>query len=170
MKNTNTGNGNNSGGNTAQKVDINNKIRDAVAHELNATLAHALDLAAAAKQAHWNVRAVSFQGLHELFDKIASSARDASDELAERARALDALPKGTIQDAAANTTFEPFPNDTTDWRELTTALRVRVLGCANRMRASLSVLSDEPITEDLYIGLIAELEKYGWMLGAHLEG
>lgn len=149
-------------------IALNSGARTAIISDLNGALAHALDLSFAAKQAHWNVRGANFQGLHELFDKIACAARDAADELAERAVTLGGVAHGTVQDATGNTTLSPFPNNSTDWTTLTRALHAHVLRCANLLRESLQIVGDDPITEDMYIGIIAELEKYGWMLDAHL--
>lgn len=145
------------------------KTRERVLADLNTSLAHALDLAAAAKQAHWNIEGPNFEGLHGLFDKIASLARDTADELAERARALDGMPAGVIQDTVAATTFEKFPNDETAWSKLGRLVHARVIGLANQLRESLEIVADDPVTEDLYIGMIAELEKTAWMLNAHLR-
>ena len=46
---------------------------------LNARLADTIDLQLQAKQAHWNVKGPNFIALHELFDKVADAAEEASD-------------------------------------------------------------------------------------------
>lgn len=148
--------------------DIDDKVKNQAVADLNLQLAHLLDLAACAKQAHWNIHGPNFEGLHGLFDTIATESRDYADLAAERLLALGSLARGTVQDVVENTTFEPFPNDEIDWNALVRALRERVLGCANRLRQSLDTVSGEPVTEDMYISMIVELEKRAWMLAAHL--
>src|SRR6266540_6064563 len=55
---------------------------------LNRNLATLSDLAAAYKQAHWNVVGIDFAQLHELFDQFADQTRDYVDTVAERAVTL----------------------------------------------------------------------------------
>ena len=62
---------------------------------LNARLADTIDLQLQAKQAHWNVKGPNFIALHELFDKVADAAEEASDMLAERLVALGGRAEGT---------------------------------------------------------------------------
>ena len=45
---------------------------------LNARLADTIDLQLQAKQAHWNVKGPNFIALHELFDKVAEAAEEAT--------------------------------------------------------------------------------------------
>jgi starvation-inducible DNA-binding protein len=59
--------------------DMTQRTRSAMVALLNARLADALDLAAQAKQAHWNVRGANFIALHELFDKLHDAAGEAID-------------------------------------------------------------------------------------------
>ncbi|MFN0204989.1 MAG: Dps family protein [Planctomycetota bacterium] len=148
---------------------IDEKVKNLVAFDLNLQLAHLLDLAASAKQAHWNIHGPNFDGLHLLFDTIATDAYAFTDLVAERLLALRSLAKGTIQDAAEQSTFEPFPNDESGWTPLTSALHERVMGCSNRLRASLDTVAAEPVTQDMYISMITSLEKHAWMLAAHLN-
>lgn len=147
---------------------ISDSIRKATVADLNTQLSHLLDLAASAKQAHWNVMGPNFTALHELFDSVATHARDHADLVAERARALGGLAHGTIRETAANSTLEPFPGKSTDWKMLTSTLREHALACAARLRGSAAAMGNEPATQDLYIGIIEVLEKDAWMLGSHL--
>ena len=51
------------------KIDISKEVREQMVGILNERLADSLDLKSQAKQAHWNVKGMSFIALHELFDK-----------------------------------------------------------------------------------------------------
>jgi starvation-inducible DNA-binding protein len=150
------------------RVALDKKAAIAVAADLNIQLAHLLDLAACAKQAHWNIHGANFQGLHELFDTIEGEVRGHADSIAERSLALGSLAKGTIRNTAASSTLPPFPDHESDWTTLTQQLHSRVLACAGCLRAGLETVASDPVTEDLYIGMIGELEKRAWMLPAHV--
>jgi starvation-inducible DNA-binding protein len=140
-----------------------------IIEDLNAQLSHLLDLAAAAKQAHWNVKGPSFQSLHLLFDEAATEARDFADEVAERAVTLGGLAHGTVQDVGAATTLDAYPTDASDWQVLTRELLTRYRRVASRFRTSADGMDDEPATQDLYIGIVQGLEKRAWMIEAHLR-
>lgn len=136
---------------------------------LNGNLATMMDLAAAAKQAHWNVRGPNFQGLHELFDLVAAEARDWGDMLAERAVTLGGTAHGTIQDAAQGSELEPFPTDERGWQPLVRAVHDRMLTSAEQLRQLAKSLDDELATQDICLEIIRGVEKRAWMLDAHFE-
>src|SRR3954470_16468576 len=78
---------------------------------LNQQLASLSDLAAAYKQAHWNVVGSDFSQLHALFDQFADQTREYVDLMAERAVTLGGAARGTIQAAVEQSTLPPFPLD-----------------------------------------------------------
>src|ERR1700759_4335760 len=61
------------------------------------------------KRAHWNVIGSNFRDLHLQLDELVDGARDASDTIAERMRALDAVPDGRSDTVAATTSLPQFP-------------------------------------------------------------
>jgi starvation-inducible DNA-binding protein len=138
--------------------------------QLNANLANLIDLANAAKQAHWNVRGPNFQGLHELFDTVAEEVRGWSDLLAERAVTLGGTAHGTLQDAASHSKLKPFPTDERQWETLVRELHSRMIVCAEQLRGFAKGLDDELATQDLCIEVIRGLEMRSWMVEAHLGG
>jgi len=148
---------------------LNTERRAQVISGLNKNLAHLLDLANAAKQAHWNVRGPNFQGLHELFDIVANEARAYGDDVAERVVTLGGTAHGTIDDVATGTTFPPFPTDERDWEMLTVALHQRAIGVAELLRAEADEVEDDLATQDLYIEVLRGVEKRAWMLDAHIQ-
>jgi starvation-inducible DNA-binding protein len=143
--------------------------RAEIISSLNRGLAHMIDLAVSAKQAHWNVQGPNFQGLHELFDTIAAEAREYADELAERCMALGGTAHGTLEDAAAGTGFAPFPTDERGWEQLTRAIHERLLGSARLLREDAESMDDDLVTQDLLLGQVHGLEKRAWMTEAHLH-
>lgn len=135
---------------------------------LNRNLATLTDLAAAYKQAHWNVVGRDFSQLHELFDEFASQAREYMDLVAERAVALGGVAHGTVQASANNSTLPPFPLDERDEVQLLTALAERIDRVAADLRQALDESADELVTQDLYTEIARGIEKQRWMLQAHL--
>src|SRR6201999_3476127 len=96
--------------------------------ELSANLQRVLvdlvELHLQGKQAHWNVVGTNFRDLHLQLDELVDFAREGSDTIAERMRALEATPDGRSDTLAASTTLPQFPADeqnTHDVVELITA-------------------------------------------------
>src|SRR3954471_16617914 len=88
---------------------VDEVLRSALVVGLNQQLASLSDLAAAYKQAHWNVVGTDFSQLHALFDQFADQAREYVDTVAERAVALGGTARGTIQAAAEQSALPAFP-------------------------------------------------------------
>ena len=78
-------------------------------HEPAAGLGDLIELHLQGKQAHWNVVGTNFRDLHLQLDELVDFAREASDTVAERMRALDAVPDGRSDTVAASTTLPQFP-------------------------------------------------------------
>lgn len=135
---------------------------------MNNSLALLIDCHVSAKQAHWNVHGPNFQGLHELFDIISDGTRVFSDTLAERILALRGTSHGTIHDVAGNKSIKPFPTDDHNWQNLTHAMHERLLMTAEPMREAALSMDDEQATQDIYLEVIRGLDKWAWMLEAHL--
>ncbi len=66
----------------------------ALASNLQLVLVDLLELAIQGKQAHWNVVGRNFRDTHRQLDEIIDDARAFSDTIAERMRALHAVPDG----------------------------------------------------------------------------
>src|SRR3954452_12335832 len=66
------------------------------------------------KQAHWNVVGKNFRDLHLQLDESVESARECSDVVAERLRALHATPDGGSATVAKSTSLPESPNGEVD--------------------------------------------------------
>src|SRR5271167_1310628 len=76
---------------------------------LQRVLVDLIELHLQGKQAHWNVVGTNFRDLHLQLDEIVDTARAASDTIAERIRALNAVPDGRSDTVTASTTLPAFP-------------------------------------------------------------
>jgi starvation-inducible DNA-binding protein len=135
---------------------------------LNQTLATLFDLAAAYKQAHWNVVGADFSQLHELFDRFADQTREYVDVVAERAVTLGGTARGTIQAAVEQSALPAFPLEERCEQHLLEALVGRIDILDSDLRQAMHATESEPATQDVYIEVVRGIEKQRWMLQAHL--
>jgi len=149
-------------------ADIKKDRRDEIVGGLNASLGLLVDLALSSKQAHWNVTGPNFQGLHALFDEIAVGVREYSDEVAERVRALGGLSRGTLEDVKTATSLPEFPATETKWDELANVMHARLVAVSEELRGRAEGVEDDLVTQDLYIEVMGGLDKWAWMVQAHL--
>ena len=77
---------------------------------LQAVLVDLIELHVQGKQAHWNIVGTNFRDLHLQLDEIIDSAREFADDLAERMRALHALPDGRSSTVSKSTALAEFPS------------------------------------------------------------
>jgi len=135
---------------------------------LNQSLASLSDLAAAYKQAHWNVVGIDFSQLHELFDRFADQTREYVDLVAERAVTIGGTARGTIQAAVEHSALPPFPVEERCEIHLLEELVGRLDTLDGDLRQAMNTSADEPATQDVYIEVVRGIEKQRWMLQAHL--
>ena len=128
-----------------------------------------IDLALNLKQLHWNVQGPNFKPVHEFLDEIIEHTRSASDELAERIVTLGHPAVGqriSLGDATVPTAEDTFVNDTNTLHHTHTMLESAIL----TLRKAQQDLADiDPVSEDLVISILADLEKDHWMVRSHLK-
>lgn len=119
------------------------------------------------KQAHWNVVGKNFRDLHRQLDEIVEDAREFSDLIAERLRALHAVPDGRAATVAAQTSLPTYPNGEVDTADTVDLIVVRLEAAVATMREVHDPVDEEdPTTADILHAIIAKLEQYAWMVGA----
>lgn len=138
-----------------------------LSENLQKVLVDLLELASQGKQAHWNVIGTNFRDTHLALDEIIDSAREFSDTIAERMRALHALPDGRSDTVAESTTLPEFPQGeiaTTEVIDLITArLEDTVATCRD---VHDQVDEEDPTSADILHEIIEKLEQYAWMMSA----
>lgn len=145
--------------------------RAAMIDLLNARLADALDLAAVAKQAHWNVKGPHFQPLHELFDALTDDVRVHADDIAERAVALGGAAMGRTQDVANASKLDAYPADAATGSAHVAAVADRLAATTNAMRTAIDEAEEagDAVTADLFTGVARALDKQLWFVEAHAQ-
>ncbi|MFJ9559604.1 Dps family protein [Streptomyces fuscichromogenes] len=138
-----------------------------VAQALQGALVDLVDLALAAKQIHWNVVGQRFRTVHLQLDEVVDTVRAHSDTVAERASALGVSPDGRAATVAADSGIGPVPGGWVKDSDAVAAL-VDALGAViTRMRERVTVTAEpDPVSQDILIGITADLEKHHWMFQA----
>lgn len=138
-----------------------------LAKNLQAVLVDLLDLAIQGKQAHWNVVGRNFRDTHRQLDEIIDDARTFSDTIAERMRALHAVPDGRSATIAKTSSLPEFPAgevSTTETIDLVTARLEAAVGTARDVHDAVD--EEDPTSADLLHAIIERLEQFAWMVSA----
>lgn len=142
-----------------------------VGEALQGALVDLVDLSLVAKQVHWNVVGPRFRSVHLQLDDVVVSARLHSDSVAERASALGINADGRASTVSGASAIKETPTgwikDTDAVRILVDALGAVIVGMRERIEAT---GDPDPVTQDLIIGLTADLEKHAWMFQAESAG
>ncbi|MDT9690487.1 DNA starvation/stationary phase protection protein [Streptomyces sp. P9(2023)] len=140
-----------------------------VGSALQGALVDLVDLALVAKQVHWNVVGPRFRSIHLQLDEVVLTARQHSDVVAERAAAIGVNPDGRAT-TVASTSAVGAVTVATGWIKdrdaveiLVQALDAVVVGMRKRIQET---GEPDPVSQDVLIGLTADLEKHAWMFQA----
>jgi len=134
---------------------------------LQAVLVDLIELAIQGKQAHWNVVGTNFRDMHLQLDEIIAATRLASDEVAERMRALHALPDGRSEVVTKTTTLPKLPPDQVATSDVVDLITERLdAAAATCRRVHDEVDAADPTSADILHTIIQMLEQYSWMVRA----
>ncbi len=139
----------------------------ALADNMQKVLVDLIELAGQGKQAHWNVVGTNFRDTHRILDEIIEAAREFSDEVAERMRALHAIPDGRSDTVAATTTLPEFPAGevlTSDTIDLVTTRLEGVVATVREVHDEVD--EEDPTSADILHAIIEKLEQFAWMVSA----
>ena len=139
----------------------------ALSENLQKVLVDLIELASQGKQAHWNVIGTNFRDTHLQLDEIIDAAREFSDTIAERMRALHALPDGRSDTVAESTTLPEFPQGEIATTEVIDLITVRLEDTVGTCRDVHDAVDDEdPTSADILHAIIEKLEQFAWMISA----
>lgn len=148
------------------------KSRQIAVNALNTAVAELLDLFARVKQAHWNLRGLSFIGLHRLLDDFAATILKDIDEAAERATALGGIVEGTLREAVKESGLgrKEEPASRSGQRDWIRELADTHSACSSHVRSAIKKLTDAEDfgTADLLTTTLRHLDKQLWLLEAHV--
>jgi starvation-inducible DNA-binding protein len=138
---------------------------DSLAQNLQKVLVDLIELHLQGKQAHWNLVGTNFRDLHLQLDDIVDIAREAADTIAERMRALDAVPDGRTDTVAATTSVSAAPAGLVGTIDTVDIITDRIYATVDTVRAVHDeVDAADPSSADLLHTIITDLEKQARML------
>src|ERR1700730_3645427 len=138
---------------------------DSLVHNLQKLLVDLIELHLQGKQAHWNLVGTNFRDLHLQLDEIVDAAREAADTIAERMRALNAVPDGRSDTVTATTTLPAITPVEISTSETVDLITTRIYATVDTVRGVHDdVDTADPSTADLLHDLINALEKAAWMI------
>lgn len=151
-------------------IDIGIKADDrkASADALTRLLADTYTLYLKTHGYHWNVEGPHFQQLHALFMEQYTEMWTASDELAERIRALGFYAPGSYGEMAKLASLNEEDHTPPDWKSMVTTLAKGHEQVAKTARDVLRVAEEagDDATSDVVAPRVTLHEKTAWMLRA----
>lgn len=138
-----------------------------LSQNMQSVLVDLLELALQGKQAHWNVVGRNFRDTHRILDEIIEAAREFSDTVAERMRALHAVPDGRSDIVAGTTTLPEYPQGEIDTTATVDLITVRLEATVATIRDVHDAVDEEdPTSADILHAVIEKLEQFAWMVSA----
>ncbi|MGE5211702.1 MAG: Dps family protein [Acidobacteriota bacterium] len=137
---------------------------------LQRRLVSTLDLQLTLKHIHWNVVGMNFIAIHEMLDPQVEAVRLQSDEIAERIAALGGEPLGTPSAITSGRDWSDYELDRAPTVQHLVALDNVYSGVIGDHRAAVEQIGPlDPVSEDLLIGHLRDLEAFQWFVRAHLK-
>lgn len=147
----------------------NDDDRQATGEALQGALVDLIELSLVGKQAHWNLVGRNFRSIHLALDELVDFARTYSDTVAERAIAIGVNPNGQTEALARESKVDPLEVGYVPVDKVIGYVVDRLDPMIQRFRQRMDATEKtDPVTQDLLIGIIAELEKTHWMFQAEL--
>lgn len=130
---------------------------------LNHIVADLTILSQKVRLCHWNVEGPGFLDYHEFFEEYYTFLAENIDDFAERVRALDAFPVATYAEMLKISCISENPNLAS--KEMVGEL---LADSEKISKDYTSWIADEedPIFQDMMVGLVTEIDKKAWMLRA----
>ncbi len=146
-----------------------NAPNEKVVADLQSTLVELIDLALLGKQAHWSVVGEHFRSVHLELDEIVDLARLSYDRVAERIATLGVAPDGRAETISTTSELAPFPEGFVAATETVQRVAQTMDTISLRMKERIvGIGDDDPVSQDILIGITDEVEKAAWMLRSQL--
>lgn len=134
---------------------------------LQGALVDLVELSLVGKQAHWNLIGRNFRSIHLALDEVVLAGRTFADTVAERAIAIGVNPDGQTAALAKQSEVKPVEVGYVPVEKVITYVVDTLAPMISRFRDRMDATEQaDPVTQDLFISIIAELEKTHWMFQA----
>ncbi len=153
------------------KIDLNKGDREKIIELLNSRLADASDLKSQTKQAHWNVKGMSFIAIHELFDQVATEVEAYTDLIAERITTLGGIALGTVRVAAEKSSLSEYPLEISEGADHIDALSTALSDFGKKVRKDIDETDEigDKVTADILTEISRGIDKSLWFVEAHIQ-
>jgi starvation-inducible DNA-binding protein len=129
-----------------------------------------IDLQLTLKHIHWNVVGMNFIAVHEMLDPQYDAVRAMTDELAERIATMGGEPLGTPGSVVRIRSWDDYDLNREPAVRHLSALDGVYSGVIEDHRSATEKIGEiDPVTEDLFIGQLRQLELFQWFIRAHLK-
>lgn len=154
---------------TKNDIPLNRRVE--LSALLNQRLASAIDLQMQCKQAHWNVKGLSFIGLHKLFDKVAEAVESYVDLIAERITQLGGIAEGTVRISAERSRLEEYPLAISEGMDHVNALAtaLSLFGQEARNTIDEAQFLEDADTADIFTDVSRGIDQWLWFVEAHTQ-
>ena len=155
---------------TTPSINLAFTASAALSDNLQRVLTDLIALELVGKQIHWNIVGPNFRDVHLNLDEVVAIAREGSDEVAERMRAINAVPDGRPTTVSAATTVPAAPEG-----EILTGEGVAyIVSAIEAVVATLrgvdeDVDSEDPTSSGIVEDLIGKLEQQAWFLSSEVR-
>ncbi len=138
-----------------------------LSESMQRVLVDLIELSLQGKQVHWNVVGPNFRDTHLQLDEIIDASRLFADTVAERMRALHALPDGRSDVVAETTTLLECPHGEIATRDAIDLMTERLDGVAATCREVHDQVDEEdPTSADILHAVLERIEQLSWMVSA----
>ena len=155
---------------TTPSINLSFTASAALSDNLQRVLTDLIALELVGKQIHWNIVGPNFRDVHLNLDEVVDIAREGSDEVAERMRAINAVPDGRPATVSAATTVPAAP----EGEILTSEGVAYIVSAIEAVVATLrgvdeDVDSEDPTSSGIVEDLIGKLEQQALRGGPHVR-
>ena len=152
---------------TTPSINLSFTASAALSDNLQRVLTDLIALELVGKQIHWNVVGPNFRDIHLNLDDVVDIAREGSDEVAERMRAINAVPDGRPATVAADATVPTLPKDEITVSEGVAYVVSAIEAVVSTLRGVHDAVDDEdPTSVGILEDLTGKLEQQAWFISS----
>lgn len=152
---------------TTPSINLSYTASASLSDNLQRVLTDLIALELVGKQIHWNVVGPNFRDVHLNLDEVVDIAREGSDELAERMRAINVYPDARPSTVAAQTSVPQAP----EGGVITSDAVDYIVSAINAVTTTLRDIHDsvdeaDPSSSGILEDYTQRLEQQSWFLSA----
>ena len=150
---------------TTPSINLSYTASAALSDNLQRVLTDLIALELVGKQIHWNIVGPNFRDVHLNLDEVVDIARAGSDEVAERMRAMQAVPNGLPEVVAQRNTLPTVPETiikTDDAEELAVAAINATVATMRDVHEKVD--AEDSASADILNDYIRRLEQQAWFI------